>query len=436
MEAQIAGPAVLGNGGINSRRSGELVSIRPYASLNGTYSGGLTPSGTDANGDPIYDNSYGVSASAGVSGYHSWRRSVLNLSYNANSSYYGKTREFTGFNQSLSLMFAHEIDRSTEIYFQQSAGSYSSRNSFGGVPGFGFPGGMPYSMGAGGLDVENPNSTYLPGQDLVDSRTYYGASTAGFLRKLTPRISAGASASTFLAYRTNSGLVDGQGVGVNGGMSFAVGRNQSLTVGYGFNHFGYRKSFGASDLHGASLGYSRRVTRSWQLSVSAGAYRAESLRTISVQLDPVIASILGQTTGLEAYYGVTYGGTGSFNLNRSFRRSSLSLGYSLGVTPGNGLYLTSRSETAHASYGYSGIRNWNFGVSGNYSKYSALTQNLAPSHMYMGSVNVSRRIASFVFATANAGVARIEAARGPVRDSYFVAVGLAFSPGEYPLSIW
>ena len=90
-EAQISGPAVLGNGSINSRRSGELVSIRPYASLNGTYSGGLTPSGTDANGDPVYDSSYGASASGGVSGYHSWKRSVLNLSYNANSSYYGKT---------------------------------------------------------------------------------------------------------------------------------------------------------------------------------------------------------------------------------------------------------------------------------------------------------------------------------------------------------
>ena len=208
-------------------------------------------------------------------------------------------------------------------------------------------------------------------------------------------------------------MADGQGVGVNGGIAIAIGRDQSLTLGYGFNHFGYRRSFGASDLHGASLGYSRRVTRSWQLSVSAGAYRAESLRTVSVQLDPVIAAILGQATGLEAYYGVTYGGTGSFNLNRSFRRSNLSLGYSLSVTPGNGLYLTSRAERAHASYGYSGIRNWNLGISGNYSKYSALTQNLAPTQMYMGSFNVSRRISSFVFATANAGVARIEAARGP-----------------------
>ena len=83
-------------------------------------------------------------------------------------------------------MFAHEIDRSTEIYFQQSAGSYSSRNSFGGVPGFGFPGGLPYSVGAGGLDVENPNSTYLPGQDLVDGRTYYGVSTAGFCPQVEP----------------------------------------------------------------------------------------------------------------------------------------------------------------------------------------------------------------------------------------------------------
>ena len=237
--------------------------------------------------------------------------------------------------------------------------------------------------------------------------------------------------------RRSQALVGTTGWTARGDVAYRA--SQTLTVGadYNFSHFEFTRSFGASDIHTVSLDLSFRLAPQWDLGLRAGGTRVESLGLQSVAVDPVIAAIIGRTTGTQVFHSVQYIPSMQANLARMFRRSSLSVGYSMGVSPGNGVYLTSRANTGTISYSHTASQRWNVGLSGGYSSYSDLFRIIGKYESYNAGGGITCKLKSWLHL-----VGRYDARRYSVGPDVFrrvnhrVTVGIAFSPGDLPLSLW
>jgi hypothetical protein len=163
----------------------------------------------------------------------------------------------------------------------------------------------------------------------------------------------------------------------------------------------------------------------------------ETLGLTSVAVDPVIAAITGQTSGVQAIYRVNWIPSGQVSLRRSFRQASVSFDYNHGVNPGNGVFLTSRYESASASLSYTGVRRWNLGISGTYSTLGSLAQDLAKYGSYTAGAGASTKLTGALHFISRFDYRYYDLSNTPFgRNSYRASIGFGFSPGDVPLSLW
>jgi hypothetical protein len=183
--------------------------------------------------------------------------------------------------------------------------------------------------------------------------------------------------------------------------------------------------------------WARQLTRSWSLSLGVGGYRVETERLIQVRIDPVIAAIIGQRTGIEAFHRILYLPGLEGSLDYRFRRGSFGIHYRRGMSPGNALYLTSARETAGISFGYSGTRRLHFSANVGYSRLSSVSQTLGGYRNYQAGGGLTYRLAGPLSLFA-----RVDGRKYNLRETGFgrvhlrSSVGLSFSPGDIPLSLW
>jgi hypothetical protein len=155
-------------------------------------------------------------------------------------------------------------------------------------------------------------------------------------------------------------------------------------------------------------------------------------------LDPVIANILGVATTVQAYYTKTYVPSGTGELTRQFKSSYLSFYYSHGISPGNGVYLTSKQELAGASYTYTGVRKASLSLSGLYNSLASLGQTLTPYKYFSGGASASYAVTRALHLTArfDSRYQDITQLNTFKKSSYRASIGVAFSPGDIPLTLW
>jgi hypothetical protein len=430
------GPSILSRGGLqqNPGGSSNLIRLRPFASLQATYQDGLTPAVLeDGTTIPEVSTASGT-ATFGLFGYHDWRRSLLGIGYQGRYRYIGsrRARSLDGFDHFLSLGFSHQPTKRLTFSLTEVGGI--SPRAIAGIP---ILPGLGTSSGLGlGQHTTDPNFNEVPGEDLVDTRTIFASSGGDLTYQKSARLSFHAGATGFLVRRKASGLAGATGFTTRGDIAYALSRRSTVGIDYGYLSYGYNRTFGDANAHILALNYTRMLGRRWNTVIRAGAYRLEFLTTQRVTLDPVIAAIIGQRTGREVLYGVTYGSIINANLNGNFRRSGVNFGYNRRVLPGNGIYLTSVADRAGVSYSYQGFRAWSFGGSATYSQYSARTQQLPHYRQYGLNASVGRRLFEWVHFRTNVGVRRSEVAHTFRRDSWFVSAGLGFTPDDIPISFW
>lgn len=127
----------------------------------------------------------------------------------------------------------------------------------------------------------------------------------------------------------------------------------------------------------------------------------------------------------------------SVRLTDSFRRSQLTLSYMNNVNPGNGLFLTSRTESFGGGYSYRGIRYWSFGVNGSYDRMSAMLQTIGKYGTYGGGWGVTRELGKGLHAVARMDYREFHVKADSYRHNQIrVSLGFTYSPGEMPLSLW
>ena len=420
-EPQYGGPAILSRGGTASLRvPTESIRIRPFFTVTGNYDTGITPVTVNTQGVIPNDKSFGVEAAAGLYGYKRWKGSTLGLDYKGDYRHYAKNSYYNGTDQSLSLVYTKQATRRLGITLRESAGLFS-RNFYN----FG-----PYNL----IDSTFSNT---PTNDIFDGRTIYLSTMADLTYHKTARLSFNFGGDGFLVRRRSSSLYGLTGYRARGDIAYRTSRFATSGIAYDFTHFEYTKGFGGSDIHTLQLVQAYRFGRNWELSLRAGGSHVETLGLIVVTLDPVIASIIGRSQGVQAIQRRNWTPSTTALLTRKFRHASWAFSYDRGVVPGNGLYLTSRQESFVTNFTYTGVQKLNVGFSGGHVAFGSLTQTLGNYSSYTGNAGLTYKITRSFHLVARYDYRRYDIAETVFqRDSYRASIGFGFSSKDVPLSLW
>jgi hypothetical protein len=426
-ETEYGGPAILSRGGAPSiARGGETVSLRPFVRLNGIYDSGLGNTIINPQGNVPYIDGYGVETSFGVTGAHTWKTSVLDLDYRGTLRHYNQNSYYDGMDNSLMLGYTRKLTSHTSFQVSENVARYQRAFS---LPLAGY-----YNTG---FEAYDPSFAGLTTNDLFDTPTTALLSTGRLVHQVSSRLSVSATGSGFFIRRRSQALIGTNGYTARGDIAYRLSRYQTISVNYNFSHFDFQNRYGQSDMHGAAIDYSIRIGRYWEMALSGGAMRVESIRNTQVQLDPVVAAILGRTIGFEKFHGIAYLPQVGAHLTRTFRRGSASASYTRTVLAGNGVYTTGSYESGNLGYSYTGFRRLSLQTGASYSRYSALAQALGRYRSYSGGAGFTYRLASALSVIGRIDERRYQVQSSSLNRLYCRALfGFGWAPGDYPLALW
>jgi hypothetical protein len=403
-------------------RGGRQVDLRFYAGVSGVFDDDLQPLATDSKGNLIrIHNLYGVEASVGVYGVHNFKHSQLGLDYHGSYRRYRENSEFDGSDQSLALGYKYQSSRRMVLDLHESAGTLTLGNS-----------------GVAASAFRDPSSSVNPAAVFFDSRTTYLQSTASLTWLQSAKTSFTVSGNGFVQkYNQSVGLTNSWGYDLTGGVNRRISKSNSIGANFTHSHFEFPGFGTVSDSNAYHGTYAANFARFWTFSLQAGVVISEVQSLFSYTLDPSLAAIFGQKTisGI-AYIKNTYP-SGSATLRRQFQRASLSFNYLRGVTSGNGFTATSRQESASVAVSYAALRKVSLNADGGYYNLAALGQNSGRVAQYSvgGGMSFNLSHATYLNLRYDYRDQQVDIS-GYSRQGSRASVGLAFSPGSVPLSLW
>ena len=429
--AQYAGPAILSRGEAPAAMSQPTVDFVFSLAVTGLYTTGLAGvSAPNAQGQLADKSSYGLGATLGVSGAHSWKHTHLGLDYSGSFSDYFNASYFAGLSQGLSLGLTHQFTRHMVFTLRESAGIFTQF--------------VPANVALSSSVPFDPSQSYIPNTDFYNNRTIYDTTQASLTIQKSTRLSFDFGGSFFTDIRRSAALYGASGIVGTADVQYRVSRRATIGAMYGYDRFSYTHSIGEAAVQSGAISASFRMNRWTELSLFGGASHANSSFQQTVPIDPAILAILCPPTLVTAcpltaatvvsnssFWGPNFGA----RISRSFRRGVVYANAGEGITPGNGLFLTSRTLSASAGYGYSGIRKWSLGIGAGYSRADSLGNIQGNYGDIYGSYNMSRQIAgklSFV-SSFNATQYRSGSFSGYNRLIYSASAGLGWSSKAIPV---
>lgn len=419
-----SGPAVMGRSmGAGPRPTGPM-KIRFFASVRGTYDSGLTAVRFQPDGTPTKSGGYGYGGTAGLYGYKEWRRTQLMGGYIFGyQDYARRSNTGAGINQSITLGLTHQF--SPRLTFQSSVRGSSLTRAYGFGYGFTRPGEE--------IDPVHDESMM---DEVYDNRIYRVSNSNSLIYQLNARTQVAANGGAFLTKRTG-GLVSVRGVFAGGDISRRITRTQTVSFNYNFSEYNYSGRYGNTVMQGVGLGWGTALGRRWELGLNGGISMVEIDSLRNVVLDPAIAAIIGQTQGTETFYRRSFYPIYQARLSGNFRRSVFTARYGQRITPGNGSFMTSRSENGGVAYSLTGIRKVNVTFLSGFNRLHNLMINSARGINYYAGVTAGYQLRSDLQFNVSVIGRRFESqATDFHRQGVRVAVGLSYSPGEVPLALW
>ena len=418
------GPAVLSKAGSPlGTYVGDPISFRWYASTLGTYTTDLTQPITDQQGDLTKVDAYGGSARVGVYGAKNGPHDTLGLDFAVGyRAYAGYQRQrYNGVDLRLSTNYSRQVSVRTAIEVGLSAASYNYLYGDQYRPVIGNPG----------------DSELAPAVDGFDGRTSNINGRAGVLHNLSQRWYLSFFGGGHISERHSNALVSSRtaNAGVNAG--YMLNEKSAVGVGYDYRYFFFTGDFGSGQYHSAYGFYSKQLSPLWTFSGRFGVSRFENKRTVAVPLDPILAAIVGQATTLEPIHKVNWGPAVGATLGRRFERSSLSIFYNHDFGVGNSYITDGTRDTFGAFYSYNATSRLNFGIHGSYYRINGITQGDIVHQNFGAGVGMNYRLTSILHLTSSVGyyIQRVDGSNFD-RNRFHATVGLSFSPGERPLSIF
>jgi hypothetical protein len=413
-----SGPAILSRGEIPAAQTVAPIAFRPYIGIAGIYDTGLIPVASVTSSSPA--DLYGEELNLGAYTYHVWKHTTLALDYKGDFRHYSNTY-WDGTDQFLSLILTHRPSKRVTLTLREQGGLYSNN----------------YFLSSA-VPTADPNYLQLPQDDIYDNRVIFLGVSADLTYRLSPRLSFNIGGEGSLVRRESSALYGTTGAVARGDLEYRVTRHSTLGVDYRYTYYEYTKGYGNTNINSVGFNYSTQLSQHVQLSARIGGARVESVSLTSVTLDPAIAALLGETTAIQAAYLLNYVPDMQVRLADTFRRSQFTLAYTNQVIPGNGIYLTSRSNNGSGSYSYTGVRHWNFGLNGTYGRMTTLAQTIGAYTAYGGGAGITRDLGKGLHAVLRLDVRHYDIASGALftNTERRASLGLTFSPGDLPLSLW
>jgi hypothetical protein len=216
-----------------------------------------------------------------------------------------------------------------------------------------------------------------------------------------------------------------------------MSKTATLGLTYEYSHFEFPGFFSTSESHTFHGLYATGIGQFWTLSIEAGATVTQGQNLVTIPLDPVLAAIFGQSTisGL-ANYQLFYP-SGTVGLRRQFRHASLGFNYFRGVNSGNGAFNTGRLDNTFVSFSYTGVRKLNLGVDAGYYRLTAIGQSLGSYAQYSAGAGISYTLGRDIHLALRYDYRDQQIEVSDYKHSGSRAtLGLNFSPGSLPLSLW
>jgi len=416
------GPSILSrDSSIVGERSGKLLDYRFYAQVTGVYDTSLTPVSVDPSGQLVKSGGAdGIEAGMGIEGTRSWKHDTLSVDYHGAYRHYPNTTYFDSVDQFLDLKYQHLFTRRLSLQLNETGGISSLTNgTFTYVP------------------LSSVDQYAVPTNELFDNRTEYSLTRAVLTYQKTLRLSFSVGGSGYLVRRRSEALASLNGYSGYADMAYRLTKRQTIAVNFQYVKFDYLRSFGDATVYGGGLDYSIALGRTWDLAFDAGLVRVDATGLSTITLDPAIAQIVGRSTATTVFHSHPTIPTYQGRVVHRFEHAAATLFYANSFSPGNGVYLSSRQMTSGADFSYTGLRRISLGASASYTGMGSFSQGLGNYQGETGGLGVTYMIASWTHIEARYDYRHYEtASTGFRKNSQRVSLGLAFSPGEKPLSIW
>jgi hypothetical protein len=421
--AQYAGPAILLRGEAPAAMQGAPIDFRPFLELTGSYDAGLNGVAVNSQGNPVDDKGFGVQATGGVSGTHSWKHVSLGLDYRASIRHNPSIPFYDGTDQILNLGLNYRLSRHTAFSLRESAGIFSNNYS---VPSLSQA--VPF----------DPAGAFIPRNDFFDNRTIYLSTQADLTVQRSARLSLNFGADGFLQRRRSTALYGVTGAGARGDLQYRLTRRSTIGAGYTYTHYSFTGIFSSTDLHGVVVTYGLRVSRNLEFSGYGGVMRAETKFQQNVPLDPAVAAIIGVGFASEVAYRVDYVPNVAGRLAYTVQRGVFYVSGGHTVLPGNGLFLTSTSTYAGVGYAYTGLKRWSINASAGYNRSNSIGNVTGNYGSYQGSLSASRSLFRYTHGVISANFNKYNSGvfSNYNRWTYSFRAGLGFTPGDIPLRLW
>jgi hypothetical protein len=367
-DQQYTGPAVLSRSyTINRPMVATDVKWVESIGLNAIYDTGLT--GTTLTSTGMLAPSgilVGTSLSYGLRGRHVWRRDLLGINFSGQySQYIPVNNSYNGLNSVGSVDYTHTFSRRLSVTLVGNGTIYSQNYN------------LESSVENPSISVADINLASSPNIQIFDTTTKQFSLQTNVTWQKSTRLSFSFGGSYFGIDRHGLGLVGATGQGATGDMNYRMTYRTTVGVYYSYGYYEYPHGLDTSDTSSYGGIYSYAFSRSLQLRVRGGVAVTESLGQATVQLNPLIAALLGTSTGILDEYHKSLSSDISAQIVKDFRNGrTASIAYAHGISPGNGVYLTSEQETLGASGAMKIFRNYLVTAGGTYNSLSSIAQTV------------------------------------------------------------
>jgi hypothetical protein len=434
--AQFAGPAVLSRGEAPAMMTSLAVRFRPFMQIAGSYDTGLAGLTLDGNAQLATRVSTGIRTIWGVSGVHQGKFTMIGLDYRGSITHYSRAITYgssiarnnsydsLNLGQSLMLGVTHRLAKHATLTLSQSAGMFT--RDFGLL---GLPQTVPF----------DPAGTYTPTTDFFDNRTLYSTSQAGLSLQKSTRLSFSAGGGLYLVRRRSESLFGTSGASANGDAQYRLTRTTTVGGAYSFQHFTSSRASATSDVHSAYGTFARRLSRRGEFSGFAGLMRIETKFLQRFPVDPVIAQLLGITDSTQIVHRIILTSRLEGRFSWLFPSGVAFLSAGRGITPGNGVFLTSLENRYNVGYVYTGLRRWAFHAQVAYRQATSIQNQVGSYTTASAQTAVSRTLSHWGLNVVGTFAVRQYSSNsfsGYNRTIQQATIGLGFSPGEVPLRIW
>jgi hypothetical protein len=437
--AQNAGPKVIGDndqGGDSQEYTGPAVLSRAYtvnrpmmdqdvkwmenfglgfSLITGATSGALSPTGTLASSP----NQYGLSFTGAFGGRKVFHRDQLGIRVATQYQlYFPSSGVYNGPNINMAVDYSHVISRRLTLNLVGTSTIFSQGYT------------LQNPVINPDISMANINLASSPNIQIFDSSTKQFNLQASLTYQLNARISFNFGGSYFAVIRDNPFLIGAGGEQAQGDVNYRWTKKTTVGVYYSYSYYQFQHGAGTSDTNTLGLIYSYAFSRTLQFRLRGGASTTESLGLQAIPLNPVIAALLGETSTIIDLFRNSATSDISAQLVKDFNGGrTASIAFVNGVSPGNGLFQTSKQQSISINFGAKIRRVYQIQVAVSHDSLTSIAQTIGGYTGENAQISFSRAFRGGFASNLNMTYRHVSISGGtPLSAQYGFTSGISWSP--------